>query len=113
MTSCIDANLFGWIVGALSGTLADAVLLTLVAISPALGRGRSVAPDRRAGLRRFLRRSLWLLLPIWCAGGAYVGRDVLACYARGASFAVAVMIGLVMALAILSAANQIGRRSVR
>ena len=113
MINCIDANLLGWIVGALSGTLADTVLLTLVAISPGLGRGRSPAPDRRVGLRRFLRRSLWLLLPIWCAGGAYVGRNVLGCYARGLSFAAAVMIGVLLALAVLTAANQIGRRSVR
>jgi hypothetical protein len=113
MINCVDANLLGWIVGAVSGALVDAVLLTLVAMSPALGRGRSAAPDRRVGLRRFLRRSLWLLLPIWCAGGAYAGREVLICYARGVSLAVAAMIGMLMALAILSAANQIGRRSVR
>lgn len=113
MTSCVDANLLGWIVGAVSGTLADIILLTLVAASPALGRGRSAGPDRRVGLRRFLRRSLWLLLPIWCAGGAYAGRELLTCYARGVAYAAAAMIGILMALAILSAANQIGRRSVR
>ncbi|MEO8740407.1 MAG: hypothetical protein ABI537_11990 [Casimicrobiaceae bacterium] len=113
MTSCVDANLLGWIVGALAGTLTDIVLLALVAASPALGRGRSVGPDRRVGLRRFLRRSLWLLLPIWCVGGAYTGREFLTCYARGGAYAAVAMIGILIALAILSAANQIGRRSVR
>lgn len=113
MINCVDANLLGWIVGAASGALADIVLLALVAISPALGRGRKLAQDRWAQPRTWLRRSLWLLLPIWCAGGAYVGRNVLACYARGLSFAAATMIGILLALAILTAANQIGRRSVR
>ena len=72
--------------------------------------GSTLSPGAR---RRFLRRSLWLLLPMWCAGGAYVGRDVVFCYARGLSFAAAATIGILIALAILSAANQIGRRSVR
>lgn len=113
MISCIDANLLGWIVGAASGAFADVILVTLVALSPALGRGRPATSERWAARRRFLRRSLWLLLPIWCAGGAYVGRDVVFCYARGLSFAAAATMGILMALVILSAANQIGRRSVR
>jgi hypothetical protein len=113
MDSCEAANLFGWFLGSGTGLLADIVLLVLVAISPALGPGRLPTPDRWDTLRWSLKYSLLLLLPIWCVGGAYAGPDFLVCYLGSLAAAAAAMIGVVLLLAMLSAANQIGRRSVR
>jgi hypothetical protein len=111
--SCEAANLLGWFLGSATGLLADIVLLVLVATSPALGPGRVPAPDRWDTLRLSLKYSLLLLLPIWCIGGVYAGRDFIVCYLGNLSAAAAAMIGVVLLLAMLSAANQIGRRSVR
>ena len=112
MDTCEAANQFGWLMGLGSGLLADIVIVVLVAAAPALGPGRTKACDRWSGLRFGLRGSLGALLLIWCGGG-YFARPFLVCYADDLAYATAAMFGPVLLLAMVTAANQIGRRSVQ
>jgi hypothetical protein len=102
----------GWLAGAAAGTFADVVILILIATAPKLG------PKRASGLpkRRAPRRVLYGLLgipAIWIAGGLYVGRELFSCYASMLAIASALTIGVVLLLGMMTAANQIGARSVR
>jgi hypothetical protein len=111
--SCDAAAQFGWLLGVVTGTVADIVIVILIATAPRLGTGRPRGPDRWQGLRSKLQHSIWLLGLVWILGGIYAGRAFVSCYAATLAIASALTIGIVLLPAMVTAANQIGARSVR
>jgi hypothetical protein len=108
--SCEATARFGWFVAMATGGLADIVLVSLIASAPKLGKRRR--HPRWKNLRTGLQRSLVLLPVIWVICG-YCGRAFLPCYTAALAYGSALTIGIVLLLAVLTAANQIGTRSVR
>jgi hypothetical protein len=111
--TCESANLFGWQMGAVTSALGDVVLLVRILLSPALGPSRVTVDDRFAGWRRALRHLLWLVPIAWLAGGWWLGGVFVLCYARGVAISATIFFGMLLAVTIVTGANQIGRRSVR
>jgi hypothetical protein len=112
--SCESAAHFGWLVGIATGLLAAIVITILIATAPPLGPGH---PARAASWRRFrfvLRYlSAVTLLVAWFAGDLWAGAEHSSCYAPNVAIGAAIFIGVVLMLGMLTAANQIGVRSVR
>ena len=109
---CETAAQFGWFVGVWTGAIADIVIVVLIASAPKLGSRR---PDTRALLtktRAALRHSLWALGLVWLIG-ACRSFAFLACYTTMLAFGGALTVAVLVLLAMLTAANQIGARSVR
>ncbi len=111
--SCDAANLFGWQVGGTTAALADVVLLVRILLSPALGPLRKEVPDRFGQWRRVLLYLLWLVPITWLCGALWLGGTFVLCYARGLALSATIMFGVLLLIAVVSAANQVGRRSVR
>ncbi len=111
--SCDAANLFGWQVGGVSAALAIVLLLVRILLSPALGPLRAKVPDRYKRWRGVLRCLLVLMPAAWLWGAWRLGWTFMLCYARGLAFSATIMFGVLLLVATVSAANQIGRRSVR
>jgi len=111
--TCEAANLFGWQVGGATAALADVLLLMRILLAPALGPTRLVYTDRFLPWRRTLRYLLWLVPTAWLAGAWWLGGAFMICYARGVAISATILFGTLLVIAIVTAANQIGRRSVR
>jgi hypothetical protein len=111
--SCEAANLFGWQVGGVSSSLAIVLLLVRILLSPTLGPLRGDVTDHYIGWRRVLRCLLVLMPVAWLWGAYWLGWAFGLCYARGLAFSTTIMFGVLLLVATVSAANQIGRRSVR
>jgi hypothetical protein len=112
--SCDAATQLGWFIGVSTGALAAIVVTILIVTAPPLGAAHphGVASWRR--FRRVLRHLLAaILVVVWIGGGLRVGAEHLSCYAPQAAIGAAILIGLVLMLTLLTAANQIGERSVR
>jgi hypothetical protein len=111
--SCEAAAQLGWFIGAATGTFADIIILILVATAPKLGPRRPLGPSRRGALWKLLYGLLSVPAVVWILGGLYSGRRLILCYATTLSIASALTMGVVLLLVMLTAANQIGARSVR
>jgi len=111
--TCDAANFFGWQIGGASATLADVLLLMRILLSPALGPARSTYKDRFLGWRRMFRYLIWMMPVAWVAGAWWLGGAFIVCYARGVTISAAIVLGMLLFVAIVTAANQIGRRSIR
>jgi hypothetical protein len=110
--TCAEAAHFGWLLGVISGGIADIVIVVLIASAPKLGTRRPQAAALMKMTRFTLQRSLWLLTLIWVLGGCY-SLAFLSCYAPMVAFGCAATTGVVILLILYTAANQIGARSVR
>jgi len=113
LLTCEAANLFGWHLGGASATLADVFLLLRILLAPALGPARVTYADRFLAWRRALRYSVWLMLIAWICGASWIGGGFILCYARGIALSALIMLGVPLFIAIVTAANQVGRRSIR
>jgi len=111
--TCEAANLFGWYVGGASATIADIVLLLRFLLTPALGPTRPPTPDPMSKARRVLHALIWLMPIIWAAGAAWLGGAFPVCYGRGVAISATIVFGVLLVISIVTAANQIARRSVR
>jgi len=111
--TCDAAAQFGWFLGALTGTLADIIVVILIATAPTLGSERLPGPPPWQTLRTSLQHSLWLLAIAWMLGGIYAGRQFISCYSATLTIAAALTIGIVLLLVMLTAANQIAARGVQ
>ncbi len=111
--SCEAANLFGWQIGGASAALADVLLLMRILLAPALGPARVSYADRFLGWRRLLRYLIWLMPIAWLFGAWWLGGTFIICYARGVAISATILLGMLLFVGIVTAANQIGRRSVR
>jgi hypothetical protein len=61
-----------------------------------------------------LKHCQWLLLPAaWLAGGHYAGGEVVACYASSVAIAAALVIGTLLLVAFMTAANHVGARNIQ
>ena len=119
--SCDAAAQFGWFIGVSTGALAAIVVTILIVTAPPLGvlHPRGAASWRR--FRRILRHLLAAVLAVvWIGGGVVVrsyggasGAENVSCYAPNVAIGAAIFIALVLMLTLLTAANQIGERSVR
>ena len=110
---CETAANFGWFVGVMSGGLADILIIGLIASAPKLGAGRPPAAVKWTGLRTWLQRFAGLaLIAVWLVGG-YHARAVAFCYATTLAVGCTLTLGIIILLAMMTAANQIGARSVR
>jgi hypothetical protein len=100
----------------LSGGLACAkvVFLAQILILRLTGKlGTRRTPRLPRWQRLLLQQSLWLLAIPWILGGLYAGRAFISCYVTMLAITSALTIGIVLLLAMMIAANQIGARSVR
>lgn len=109
---CETAAQFGWFVGVWTGAIADIVIVVLIASAPKLGSRRPAARLLRNKTRAALRHSLWALAAVWLIG-AYHAFAYLPCYTTTLAFGGALTVAILILLAMLTAANQIGARSVR
>jgi hypothetical protein len=109
---CETAAQFGWFVGVWTGTVADIVIVALIASAPKLGSRRPPRGQLLIKTRMALRHSLWILALVWLAGACYAF-DFLPCYTTMLAFGGALTAAVLVLLAMLTAANQIGARSVR
>jgi hypothetical protein len=111
--SCAAAAQFGWFVGVLTGALADIVIVILIASAPKLGTNRPSGPSPWRKARTRIRNwPLWLVGVVWILGGCH-SRTFVTCYTASLAFGCALTVAVVVLLALLTAANQIGARSVR
>jgi hypothetical protein len=110
--SCRTAARFGWFVGVLTGGFADIVIIIIIACAPKLGARRAPAAELWNKTRTALRHCLWALGLVWLGGG-YHGSAFVTCYTTTLGFGCALTTAIVLLLAMLTAANQIGARSVR
>lgn len=111
--TCDAANLFGWQIGGASAALADILLLLRILLSPALGPARMTYKDRFLGWRRLFRYLIWLMPVAWLVGAGWLRGTFIVCYARGVAISATIVLGMLLFVAIVTAANQIGRRSIR
>jgi hypothetical protein len=111
--SCDAANALGWQVGIASAVFAVVLLLLRVLLCPALGPTRLKSGDTHARARSALHYAAWLMPCAWLAGGWWLRGAYILCYGRGLAFSVSAVLGVLLAVTITAAANQIGRRSVR
>jgi hypothetical protein len=110
--SCEAAAQFGWFVGVWTGAIADVVIIVLIASAPKLGSRRPGAGELWNKTRTTLRHSLWTLGLVWLGAG-YRAFAFVTCYTTALAFGCALTTAIVLLLAMLTAANQIGARSVR
>jgi len=110
--SCEAAARFGWFVGILTGGIADIVIIVIIASAPKLGARRPPAAALWNKTRTALRHSLWVLGLVWLWGG-YHAFAFVTYYTTTLGFGCALTTAIVLLLAMLTAANQIGARSVR
>ena len=82
-------------------------------LAPALGPTRKDYADRFLPWRRTLRYLIWLVPVAWLVGAWWLGGAFMICYARGVAISATIVFGMLLAIGIVTAANQIGRRSVR
>jgi hypothetical protein len=109
---CETAAQFGWFVGVWTGAIADIVIIAVIASAPKLGSRRPLPGALRNKTRTVLRHSLWTLALVWLWGG-YHAFAFVTCYTTTLGFGCALTIAIILLLAMLTAANQIGARSVR
>jgi hypothetical protein len=110
--TCHEAARFGWSLGVVSGSIADIVIVMLIASAPKLGTRRPPAAALMKRTRRIMQHSLWLLVFVW-VWGAYYSLAFLSCYAPMLAFGCAAATAVVLLSVLFTAANQIGARSVR
>jgi hypothetical protein len=110
--SCGAAAQFGWFTGLCTGAAADIVIIVLIASAPKLGSRRPDAGALWNKTRVALRHSLWVLALVWLCGGHHAYAFV-TCYTTALAFGCALTTAVVLLVAMLTAANQIGARSVR
>jgi len=111
--TCESANLLGWQVGGATAALGVVLILVRMLLSPALGPDRLKRSDRFASRRRALHYLL-LVIPIaWLIGGIAYASVFPLCYARGIAIASTIVFGVFLLVAVVTAGNQIGRRSVQ
>jgi len=134
VASCEATAQFGWLVGVATGALADIVIVALIASAPRLGArrvtrvppapharrarrarhaGHAAPPGRGAGLRLWTQGLIALAVGSLWLGGGYLGRAFAACYVPTLAYGAALTTGVVLAVVMVTAANQIGARSVR
>ena len=111
--TCEAANLIGWYVGAAGATLAGVALLLRILLAPELGPSRQGTEDSLDKWRRRLHRVGWLVPIAWLAGGVSLDGAFPICYARGVAISAVIVFGVLLAVTIVTAANQVARRSVR
>ncbi len=114
--TCAQAREFGWLIGNLSGLCVVATVILLIMSSPAyhpdVRRERSDAA--RVWLQRLILRPVpMLLFGLWLAGGWYAGATFLGCYAGPLALGGLAVVAPIMLLLMFTAANQIGRASLR
>jgi hypothetical protein len=112
--TCDAANFLGWRIGAVSAALMTALLLLRILLSPLLGPTRIPSVDPHKQWRSRLRSGICIIPLLSWPGGAlwYRGRFVL-CYSYGIAFAVTCVFSVVLLVGVVTAANQVGRRSIR
>jgi hypothetical protein len=112
---CLAAQQFGWLVGAHTGAyvglLAMAMLLSARAYR--YGATRSGPSPRRAVAQLILRWLVWLVVVAWLISAFHVGRKFFFCYATWLAIGALVVAAPAVALLMLTAANRIGKWSVR
>ena len=112
---CPAAQQFGWLIGAHTGAfiaiLAMAMLLSARAFR--YGAMRSGPSPRRAVAQLILRWLVWLVAAAWLIAAFRVGREFFFCYATWFAIGAAAVAGPSVVLLMLTAANKIGKWSVR
>ena len=111
--NCHTAGYFGWFVGVATGSLGSILIIGLIATSPRLGTHRSTPQEKWTGLRIWVMRCGAIGVFLALLGGGYHARAAASCYAKTVSLGMAASIGILILLLMVTAANQIGARSVR
>jgi hypothetical protein len=112
---CPAAQQFGWLIGAHSGAYIAllAVAMLLSARAYRYGVTRSGPSPRRALVQLILRWLVWLVVVAWLIGAFHVGRKFFFCYATWLAIGAAAVTAPAVVLLMLTAANRIGKWSVR
>ena len=111
--SCAEASDLGWVIGVASGGLVDLVAVLAVLQARRLNAGMPDTMAESAGLR-VSRRVVFSLVPLlWFAGIYWTWGPWTACSVVSLAGGSAVLVGVVCLVAMLTAANQIGVRSIR
>jgi hypothetical protein len=111
--NCQTAGYFGWFVGIATGGLGNILIIGLIAISSKLGTNRPKPEEKWAGLRTWFQRCGGIGVFLALVAGGYHARAAASCYAKTVSLGFALSIGIFILLLMVTAANQIGARSVR
>jgi hypothetical protein len=114
--TCAQARQFGWLIGDLSGLCVVATVILLIMSSPAYHpdvRREDSHAVRAWSQWLFLRPVPMLLFGLWLGGGWYAGVTFLGCYAASLALGVLAVVAPIMLLLMFTAANQIGRASLR
>ena len=111
--TCESANLLGWQIGGATATLGVVLMLVRILLSPALGPDRLKRRDRFSAWRRTLHYLLLSIPVAWLIGAIWLASVFPLCYARGIAIASTIVFGVFLLVAVVTAGNQIGRRSVQ
>jgi hypothetical protein len=113
--NCLAAQQFGWLIGAHSGAfvVALAIAMLLSARAYRYGLQRSQQSLQRGAVQRALRGVVWVVLVVWAICAQYVGREFFFCYATWLAIGTVAVTAPAFVLLMLTAANKVGRRSVR
>lgn len=113
--SCMAAQQFGWLLGVHSGGFIAALAMAMLLSARAYryGARRSKQSLQRVAAQRALRGLAWLPLVMWAICAAYVGRPFFFCYATWLAIGTVAVTAPVFVLLMLTAANKVGKRSVR
>jgi hypothetical protein len=114
--SCLEARQFGWLIGNVSGLCVIAVVTLLIMSSPAFHRAVPSTVNKSVRVWSqwlFLKAVPVLLFGLWLYGGWHAGAAFLDCYATALALGALAVVAPIMLLLMFSAANQIGRMSVR
>jgi hypothetical protein len=110
VTTCQAIATTGWLVGVCSGLFLDLVLVALI-VSARPYRAGKPASAARQRLQSVLRRSTVALAIAWIFVGWRVG--FLACYVPSVALGTAAVALVPLLLMMVTAAQQVGERSVR
>ena len=91
----------------------DIVVALRILLSPPLGPSRTALADRFSPWRRALHYLPWIGPIAWLCGGVWLRGAFVLCYARELAISATIVLGVPLIVAIVTAANQIGRRGVR
>ena len=113
--NCQAAQQFGWLIGAHSGAFISALTIAmLLSARPyRYGMRRSGHAPRRAATQRALRGLTWATLVAWLICAHHVGREFFFCYTAWLTIGTITVAAPACVLLMLSAANKVGKWSVR
>ena len=119
--TCEAAANFGWFIGVATGLFVAVSITLLIASASRLnpsGDQRLAEPEKPAPATRclhgWLKRAIAVGLPIvWLAGGWWVGSKCAGGYGTTLAIAAALVVGMMLLVGFVTAANHVGARSIQ